>query len=117
MSIAFKVAGVLMHWYVYYAVEYWENLVLSFETLLEFQVFIPEGMCKKVKAYRASTSLVESVVYLLAFGNCQGREKQQEGGRGQQTWHVYVLNHLELRESPSNFNFVRKLVHRRVGNV
>ena len=31
--------------------------------------------------------------------------------------HVYVLIDHELRESPSNFNFVRKLVHRRVGNV
>lgn len=75
MSIAFKVAGVLMHWYVYYAVKYWENLVLSFETLLKFQVFIPEGMCQKVKTYRASASLIESAIYLLAFGSVQGREK------------------------------------------
>lgn len=30
---------------------------------------------------------------------------------------MIVLNDLELRESPSNFSFVRKLVHRRVGNL
>ena len=29
----------------------------------------------------------------------------------------YVLSDLELREIPSNFNVVGKVVHRRVGNV
>ena len=54
---------------------------------------------------------------MLAFGSVQGREKRKEGGRGQQTWRVYVLSDLELRKSPSNFNFVRKLGHRKVGKV
>ena len=44
MSVAFKVTGVLVHGDVHYAVKDWENLVLSFETLLKLQVFIPEGM-------------------------------------------------------------------------
>ena len=29
----------------------------------------------------------------------------------------YVLSNLELGESPSNFNVVGKIVHRRIGNV
>ena len=62
-SVTFKVAGVLMHWYVYYTVKYGEDLILGFEPLLEFQIFVPERMRKKIKAYRASTSLIESAVY------------------------------------------------------
>ena len=97
MSISFKVTGVLMHRYMYNAVKYWKYLVLSFETFFKLQVFVPKRMCEEIKAYGASTSLIEPAVFLSAFGSVWGREKKREGGRGQQTWHVYVLSDLELR--------------------
>ena len=35
-------------------------LVVSFDAILKFEVFVPEGMSKKVQSYTCSTTLEES---------------------------------------------------------
>ena len=72
MSEAFEVASILVHWYVYHAVQDGENLVLRLEALLELQIFVPEWMRKEVEANRASTSFEESRRILLAIGAHSG---------------------------------------------
>lgn len=42
MAITFEVSRILMHGDVDNAIEYWEDLVLGFQTFLKLQIFVPE---------------------------------------------------------------------------
>ena len=72
MAKAFKISCILMHWYVYDAVQDWKDLVMRLETLLEFQVLIPEWMRKKVEANTASASFIKSRCGTLALNLTNG---------------------------------------------
>lgn len=67
MAVTFKIPGILMHRYMYYPIQYSEYFILSFQTLLELQVLIPERMSKEVETNTNCTPLKQSMSLALAL--------------------------------------------------
>ena len=66
LAEAFKVARILMHWYLNNPTKYSEDLVLCFCAFFELEVFVPEGMGKEVKSNIGSTAFEQPIDNALA---------------------------------------------------
>ena len=68
-------------------IENGEYLFLCFLPFFKFQVFVPEGMCKKVQSNTARTSFEEPKMRWLVNGaDGEGGRGSEGRGGGQQTW-------------------------------
>ena len=67
LPVFFKVASVLMHGNMYDAPKDSKHLVVCFEPLFEFQVFVPERMSKEVKSNTTGAALEKPVPAVVSM--------------------------------------------------
>ena len=78
-----------MHGNMYDAVKDSKHLVVRFESLFEFQVFVPERMSEEVKPNTTGAALEKPVPAVVSLENTLKESRRGEGG-GRQTWHMRV---------------------------
>lgn len=61
LTVAFEVAGILMHRNMDDTVKYRKDFVIRLESLFKLQVFVPKWMRQEVKANAAGTSLEQPI--------------------------------------------------------
>jgi hypothetical protein len=72
LAESLEVSCILVHWDVYDSVEDGKDLVMCIQTIFEFEVFVPERVCKKIQTYTTGAALEEPIT--------NGKSSLERGG-------------------------------------